>query len=70
VRLHEDEPCPWPPRWTHDTDPDHADIGLWPAGAPDVVETDNPVVAVFLGADGVPLIELRERRTVPFGYQR
>lgn len=70
MRFHEDEPCPWPPRWTHDSDPDKVDIEPWPAGAPDVVETDNPIVAVLLDAAGVPLIELRERRTVTFGYQR
>lgn len=38
--------------------------------APELYEQDNPVTAVFLGLDGEPLIEIRDHRTVPFGYQK
>jgi len=37
---------------------------------PEVFETDNPVVAVLLGPDGEPLVEMRERREVTFGFAR
>ena len=35
-----------------------------------VTEEDNPVVATLLGPDGEPLLQLHERDTVPFGYQK
>lgn len=42
----------------------------WAPIEPDVVEQDNPVIATFLDVDGDPLIVVRERRTVAFGYQK
>ena len=37
---------------------------------PDLIETENPVVAELLGPDGAPIRQWRERRTIPFGFQR
>jgi hypothetical protein len=38
---------------------------------PIVEETDNPIVGLLLAADGeTPLVIMRERYTVPFGYQK
>lgn len=53
-----------------DDDPD-SDTGIapWPAGAPEVTETENPVIARLYGPDGAIFAEVRERRTVPFGYR-
>jgi len=60
---------PWLPP-DHDDDLDDElvdDVHPWPDIT--VTEVDNPVVACLLDVDGFPLIELRERRTVPFGYR-
>lgn len=35
-----------------------------------VYETDNPTVNVLYGPDGEALIELTERRSIGFGYQK
>ena len=35
---------------------------------PDVIETDNPIVATLLGPDGSTIRQWRERP--PFGYRR
>lgn len=52
-------------------DPDFwPDISPWPCSAPDVVEVDNPIVATLLGPDGTPLVQIRQRRTVPFGFAK
>jgi hypothetical protein len=37
---------------------------------PDLTETENPVVAELLGPRGETIRQWRERRTVPFGFQR
>lgn len=62
----------WPPPRPEPPDlPDDDGHGDgWPSGSPDVTETDNPVIATLYGPDGDVLIELHERRTVPFGFQR
>lgn len=51
--------------WEHHHD-------LEPCAPPtlEVDVTDNPVVGVLYGLDGEPLIEVRERPWVPFGFQR
>jgi hypothetical protein len=37
---------------------------------PELYESDNLVIATLLGADGSVLLEITQRRIVPFGYQR
>lgn len=46
------------------------DLNEYVVHYPDFIEEDNPVIATLLGPDGDPIIELRERRTVAFGYQK
>jgi hypothetical protein len=56
----------------YEADPDgdtSGDIPMWPTGAPEVTETENPVVAQLVGVDDSVLVEVRERRVVPFGYR-
>lgn len=53
-----------------DEDDDHSGMGPWPTASVEVTETDNPVIGQLYGPDGEVLFELRERRTVPFGYRR
>lgn len=59
-------PRPQPP----DDSPDYEPLTGWLIEGPEVHETDNPVIGTLYGPDGSVLIELRERRTVRFGYQR
>lgn len=45
----------------------------WTSGLPaehsiEVVETENPVIAFLLGPAGEVILEVRERRQVPFGF--
>lgn len=57
-------------------DPDDEEMwcsGLepWPNLGIEVTETENPVVAVLFGTDGDEiLVEVFERRTIPFGFQK
>lgn len=54
----------------HPYDPIEVQESNWTAGDPDLIEQENPVIATFLDMHGEPLIEIRERRTVAFGYQK
>lgn len=51
-------------------EPTDAGIDVWPSTTIEVLETDNPIVGTLYDANGGVLVELRERRTVPFGYRR
>lgn len=51
-------------------DDDSSEIPPWPCAAPEVTETDNPVTGVLYGPTGDVLVEVRERRTIPFGYRK
>jgi hypothetical protein len=62
----------WPPPRPEPPEPDTepADSDGWPPlDALEVHEHPNPVVATLHAPDGAVLIELRERRQVPFGYR-
>lgn len=59
-RMPDRTPKGW--RWRDGIDPDPSAPPI-----PDLIETDNPVVAVLLSADGSPLRTWRERP--PFGYR-
>lgn len=44
--------------------------GLDPMASIEVEVTPNEIVAVLEDVDGVPLIEIRERPVIPFGFTR
>ena len=43
-------------------------VGPWPDCGIEVTEVENPVVATLFDPAGGVLTEVRERRTVPFGF--
>lgn len=49
---------------------DEEDSGLPADHSIEVHETENPIVNVLYGPDGEVLIEMRERRVQPFGFNR
>lgn len=59
-RMPDRTPKGW--HWSDGADPDACS-----PPTPDLIETDNPVVAVLLGPSGEPLRTWRERP--PFGFR-
>lgn len=58
---------PWVPDDDDEPESEPDERHPWPSI--EVTETDNPVTGLLLAVDGSVLVELHERRTVPFGYR-